>query len=252
MAKNGQLAIDKVYVGNEQGLSLLVNVIKDVATCAATKSKVKPVPALSVFGIPGTGKTMLGKVAAVETNTNLLVLTPSDFAGLSDEKVRIKLDETVSLAESMNKSSGKVTIVQIDEVDSVFRAGTPISKMLSNLLDVRKNLGNKNGVVFLLTGNRKGSIASEVIRRGRVKSVVEFNGLSAKDKVKLVKNLTELCDTSDVDWGTVSRSVVRMTPAEIQDMVESVVIPKLQDVPDDGAPLVVKLTTNDFTEAATE
>lgn len=252
MAKNSQLAIDKVYVGNEQGLSSFVNVIKDVSACASTKSRAKPVPALAVFGVPGTGKTMLGKVAAAKTNANLLVLTPNDFAGLSDENVRKKLDDTVNLAESVSKSSGNVTVVQIDEVDSVFRVGTSVSKMLTNLLDRRKAMGSNNGVVFLMTGNHRGSVAPEIIRRGRVKTVVEFNGLSSKDKLKMVKNLTERCNTSSVDWGTVSRLVEPMTPAEVQDMVERIVIPKLQDVPDVGAPLEVTLTTNDFVEAAAE
>ena len=252
MAKNSQLAIEKVYVGNEQGLSLFVNVIRDVSTCVSTKSRAKPVPALAVFGVPGTGKTMLGKVAAAKTGANLLVLTPSDFAGLSDESVRKKLDDTVNLAESVSKSSGNVTVVQIDEVDSVFRAGTSASKMLTSLLDRRKAMGSNNGVVFLMTGNHRVSIAPEIIRRGRVKTVVEFNGLSTKDKLKMVKNLTERCNTSNVEWGTVSRLMESMTPAEVQDMVERVVIPKLQDVPDVGAPLEVTLTTNDFVEAVAE
>ena len=252
MAKNLQLPIEKVYVGNEQGLSSFVNIIKDVSTCIFTRSGVKPVPALAVFGVPGTGKTMLGKVASAKTGANLLVLTPNDFAGLSDESIRKKLDDTVNLAESVSKSSGNVSIVQIDEVDSVFRAGTSASKMLTSLLDRRKAMGSNNGVVFLMTGNHRGSIAPEIIRRGRVKTVVEFNGLSAKDKLKMVKNLTERCNTSNVDWGAVSRLIESMTPAEVQDMVERVVIPKLQDVPDVGAPLEVTLTTNDFVEAAAE
>ena len=252
MAKNSQLAIEKVYVGNEQGLSSFVNVIRDVSTCVSTKSRAKPVPALAVFGVPGTGKTMLGKVAAAKTGANLLVLTPNDFAGLSDENIRKKLDDTVNLAESVSKSSGNVSIVQIDEVDSVFRAGTSASKMLTSLLDRRKAMGSNNGVVFLMTGNHRGSIAPEIIRRGRVKSVVEFNGLSAKDKLRMVKNLTDRCNTSNVDWGAVFRLIESMTPAEVQDMVERVVIPKLQDIPDVGAPLEVTLTTNDFVEAAAE
>ena len=251
MAKNGQLPIDKVYVGNERGLSSFVNAIKDVYTCFSTKSRAKPVPVFAVFGIPGTGKTMLGKVAAAKTGANLLILTPSDFAGLSDENVRKKLDDTVDLAESVSKSSGNVTIVQIDEVDGVFRAGSSLSKMLSGLFEYRRKLGSKNGVMFLLTGNHKDSTASEIVRAGRAKSI-EFNGLSAKDKLKMVENLTELCNTSSVDWGTVSRLVESMTPAEVQDMVERVVIPKLQDVPDIGAPLKVTLTTNDFVEATAE
>ena len=252
MARNGQLPMDKVYVGNERGLSSFVNVIKDVSTCFSTKSRAKPVTAFSVFGIPGTGKSMLGKVAAAKTSANLLVLTPRDFAGLSDENaVRKKLYETVDLAESVSKSSGNVTIVQIDEVDGVFHAGTSSSKILTDLFERRRKMGSKNGVVFLLTGNHKSSIASEMVRAGRAKSI-EFTGLSANDKVKMVKNLTELCDTSSVDWGTVSRLVESMTPAEVQDMVERVVIPKLQDVPDVGAPLKVTLTTNDFVEATAE
>ena len=252
MAKNGQLAIEKVYVGNEAGLSMFVNVIRDVSTCASTKSKAKPNPALAVFGIPGTGKTMLGKVAAAKTGANLLVLTPNDFAGLSDEEVRKKINETVALAENVSKSSGNVTIIQIDEVDSVFKAGTSVSKMLTNLIDRRKAMGSNNRVVFLLTGNHRSAIAPEVIRKGRVKSVVEFNGLSVKEKLTMVKNLTERCNTAGVDWGAVSRLVESMTPAEIQDLVEKVVIPKLNNAPDIGQPLDIVLNTNDFVEAAAE
>ena len=75
---------------------------------------------------------MLGKVAAAKTGANLLVLTPRDFAGLSDENaVRKKLYETVDLAESVSKSSGNVTVVQIDEVDGVFHAGTSSSKIFT-------------------------------------------------------------------------------------------------------------------------
>ncbi len=244
--------MDKVYVGNEQGVSSLVNVIRDVSTCVSTKSRAKPTPGLGVFGLPGTGKTMLGKVAAAKTGANLLVLTPNDFAGLSDESIRKKLDDTVNLAESLSKSSGNVTVVQIDEVDSVFRAGTAASKMLTSLLDRRKAMGSNNGVVFLMCGNHSSSVAPEVIRKGRVKTVLQFNGLSIKEKLKMVKNLTERCNNSNVEWGTVSRLMESMTPAEIQDMVERVVIPKLQDIPDVGAPLEVTLTTNDFVEAVAE
>lgn len=249
MVKNGQLSFEKVYVGNEQGLSSFVNIIKDVQTCAATKSRAKPVPAMVVLGTPGTGKTMLGKVASVKTGAHLIVLTPSDFAGLSDESTRKKLDETLSLADSTSKSDGSVTIVQIDEADSIFRAGATASKILTNALDKRKALGSNNRVVLLITGNHRDSIAPEVMRKGRVKNVVEFNGLSTDDKVQMVKNLTDRCNTSNVDWGTIGRLVDSKSPAEVQDLVENVVIPKLQDSPDTGSSLEITLTTNDFVVA---
>ena len=211
----------------------------------------KPVPAVGVFGIPGTGKTMLGKVAAIKADAHLITMVPKDFAGRTAEEIRKKFDVTLSLADSMSKSDGRPVIVQIDEVDSAFVGGSP-AKILADTMDSRKKMGCNNSVVFLLSGNRPGDVAVELLRKGRVKAVRRVSGLSAKQKLTMVKKLCERCNTEGVDWGAVSKLISSMTPADIQDLVEKVVTPKLNNAPDVGQPLDIVLNTDDFVEAVAD
>ncbi|HEY6351801.1 MAG TPA: AAA family ATPase [Candidatus Angelobacter sp.] len=131
--------------------------------------------AMVLHGPPGTAKSTLAQAIAAELNWSLVTITPSDFVkeGIeqSENKARKLFKELLLLRE---------TVVLFDELDEMLRdrqdqeSQTGIGMLrflipgMLPKLQMLKQFGEKNRLIFIIATNYKDRLDSAVIRTGRV------------------------------------------------------------------------------------
>ena len=131
--------------------------------------------AMVLHGPPGTAKSTLAQAIAAELEWSLVTITPSDFVkeGIeqSENKARQLFKELLLLRE---------TVVLFDELDEMLRdrqdqqSQTGIAMLrflipgMLPKLQMLKQFGEKNRLIFIIATNYKDRLDSAVIRTGRV------------------------------------------------------------------------------------
>src|SRR5947209_3268097 len=131
--------------------------------------------AMVLHGPPGTAKSTLAQAIAAELGWSLVTITPSDFVkeGIeqSENKARQLFKELVLLRES---------VVLFDELDEMLRdrqdqqSQTGIAMLrflipgMLPKLQMLKQFGEKNRLIFIVATNYKDRLDSAVVRTGRV------------------------------------------------------------------------------------
>ena len=138
---------------------------------------IKPPKGVILYGEPGTGKTLLAKAVANQTNATFLRIVGSEliqkYAGEGPKLVR----ELFRLAEENSPS-----IVFIDEIDAV---GTKrydsnsggekeIQRTMLELLNQLDGFDSKSDVKVIMATNRIESLDPALIRPGRIDRKIEF------------------------------------------------------------------------------
>ena len=186
-----------------------------------------------LVGPPGTGKTMLAKAVAGESNVPFFSMSGSEFVemfvGMGASKVR----------DLFNQAKEKAPcIVFIDEIDAIGqkRSGGQYSgndereQTLNQLLTEMDGFDDNSGVIILAATNRPESLDPALTRPGRFdrRVPVELPDLKGREEIlKVHAKKVKLAD--NVDFNTVARMASGASGAELANIVNEAALRAVRD-----------------------
>ena len=176
-----------------------------------------------LVGPPGTGKTMLAKAVAGESNVPFFSISGSEFVemfvGMGASKVRDLFKQTKEKAPC---------IVFIDEIDAIgqkrnsgqFGGNDEREQTLNQLLTEMDGFEGNTGVIILAATNRPDSLDPALTRPGRFdrRVPVELPDLKGREEILKV-HAKKVKIAPGVDFNTVARMASGASGAELANIV---------------------------------
>ena len=172
-----------------------------------------------LVGPPGTGKTMLAKAVAGESNVPFFSISGSEFVemfvGMGASKVRDLFSQAKEKAPC---------IVFIDEIDAIGqkRSGgnDEREQTLNQLLTEMDGFEGNNGVIILAATNRPESLDPALTRPGRFdrRVPVELPDLAGREAILKV-HARKIKPAEDVDFHTIARMASGASGAELANII---------------------------------
>ena len=176
-----------------------------------------------LVGPPGTGKTMLAKAVAGESNVPFFSISGSEFVemfvGMGASKVRDLFSQAKEKAPC---------IVFIDEIDAIGqkRSGGAMGgndereQTLNQLLTELDGVESNNGVIILAATNRPESLDPALTRPGRFdrRVPVELPDLAGREAILKV-HARKIKPAEDVDFHTIARMASGASGAELANII---------------------------------
>ena len=176
-----------------------------------------------LVGPPGTGKTMLAKAVAGESNVPFFSISGSEFVemfvGMGASKVRDLFRQAKEKAPC---------IVFIDEIDAIGqkRSGGAMGgndereQTLNQLLTEMDGFESNNGVIILAATNRPESLDPALTRPGRFdrRVPVELPDLAGREAILKV-HARKIKPAEDVDFHTIARMASGASGAELANII---------------------------------
>lgn len=176
-----------------------------------------------LVGPPGTGKTMLAKAVAGESNVPFFSISGSEFVemfvGMGASKVRNLFDQAKEKAPC---------IVFIDEIDAIgqkrnsgqYGGNDEREQTLNQLLTEMDGFEANNGVIILAATNRPESLDPALTRPGRFdrRVPVELPDLKGREEILKV-HAKKVAIDNNIDFTTVARMASGASGAELANIV---------------------------------
>ena len=226
----------KIYVHSTEGISFddvagedeakeslqeIVNYLKDPSQYVEIGAKMPK--GILLVGPPGTGKTMLAKAVAGESNVPFFSISGSEFVemfvGMGASKVRDLFDQAKEKAPC---------IVFIDEIDAIgqkrssanFSGNDEREQTLNQLLTEMDGFESNTGVIILAATNRPESLDPALLRPGRFdrRVPVELPDLQGREAIlKVHAKKVRLSD--NVNLHTIARMASGASGAELANII---------------------------------
>ena len=178
---------------------------------------------LLLVGPPGTGKTMLAKAVAGESNVPFFSISVSEFVemfvGMGASKVRDLFKQAKEKAPC---------IVFIDEIDAIgqkrnsgaYGGNDEREQTLNQLLTEMDGFDDNTGVIILAATNRPESLDPALTRPGRFdrRIPVELPDLAGREAILKV-HAKKIKAAEDVDFHTIARMTSGASGAELANII---------------------------------
>ena len=148
-----------------------------------------------LFGLPGTGKTMMARAIATEVDAHFVSVKGSDlkdrFYGETEKKIRELYEDAAAQAEK----SKKIAIIFIDEVETLIPSrssdvqnheSSAVTEFLTVLDGFEKEKMSK--IITIAATNCPNKIDAAALRHGRLGAWFRVDIPNAELREKLVKN----------------------------------------------------------------
>ncbi len=236
----------KVYVQSTEGIRFsdvageeeAKESLQEVVDYLHNPAKYKEIGAAMPKGIllvgpPGTGKTMLAKAVAGESNVPFFSISGSEFVemfvGMGASKVRDLFRQAKEKAPC---------IVFIDEIDAIGkkRDGSLVGgndereQTLNQLLTEMDGFEENTGVVILAATNRPEALDPALTRPGRFdrRVPVELPDLKGREDILKVHAKKIKC-SSDIDFNKIARMAAGASGAELANIVNEAALRAVRD-----------------------
>ena len=236
----------KIYVQSTEGIRFsdvageeeAKEALQEVVDYLHNPSKYKEIGAAMPKGIllvgpPGTGKTMLVKAVAGESNVPFFSISGSEFVemfvGMGASKVRDLFRQAKEKAPC---------IVFIDEIDAIGkkRDGSLVGgndereQTLNQLLTEMDGFEENTGVVILAATNRPEALDPALTRPGRFdrRVPVELPDLKGREDILKVHAKKIKC-SQDVDFNKIARMAAGASGAELANIVNEAALRAVRD-----------------------
>ena len=181
-----------------------------------------------LVGNPGTGKTLLARAVAGESNVPFLSISGSDFVemfvGVGASRVRDLFDQA---------KKAQPCIVFIDEIDAVGRqrgaglggGNDEREQTLNQLLVEMDGFEANEGIIVLAATNRSDVLDPALLRPGRFDRQIYVNVPDVKGREGIIKiHAKNKPIADDVDFQTLARITSGFTGADLENMLNEAAI----------------------------
>ena len=185
-----------------------------------------------LVGPPGTGKTMLAKAVAGESNVPFFSMSGSEFVemfvGMGASKVRDLFKQAKEKAPC---------IVFIDEIDTIGKkrdgqvgGNDEREQTLNQLLTEMDGFEGNNGVIILAATNRPESLDPALLRPGRFdrRVPVELPDLKGREEILKV-HARKIKVADNVDFNKIARMASGASGAELANIVNEAALRAVRD-----------------------
>jgi len=151
------------------------------------KLGIEPPKGVLLHGVPGTGKTLLAKAVANESDAHFILLNGpeimSKFYGESEKKIRDIFEDAEKNAPS---------IIFIDEIDAIAPKREEVTgeverRVVSQLLTMMDGLNSRGKVIVIGATNRVNSVDPALRRPGRFDREIEISVPSKEGRLSILK-----------------------------------------------------------------
>lgn len=236
----------KVYVKSSEGIRFAdvagedeaKENLQEIVDYLHNPSKYKEIGAsmpkgVLLVGPPGTGKTMLAKAVAGESNVPFFSMSGSEFVemfvGMGASKVRDLFKQAKEKAPC---------IVFIDEIDAIgqkrnagnFGGNDEREQTLNQLLTEMDGFEDNSGVIILAATNRPESLDPALTRPGRFdrRVPVELPDLKGREEILKV-HARKVKVAHDVDFNKIARMASGASGAELANIVNEAALRAVRD-----------------------
>ncbi len=181
-----------------------------------SKMGIKPPKGALLYGPSGTGKTLIAKALATESNANIIIVRGpevlSKWVGESEKAIR----------EIFRKAkTSSPCIVVFDELDSLARPrgqsedGAGNERVVSQILTEMDDAGN-SGVIIVGITNRPDLIDPSLLRPGRLDLIVYIGQPDEKARFEILKIITQPMPLeNDVDLASIAQTTRNFSGADL-------------------------------------
>ena len=197
------------------------------------KTGIRPPKGVLLFGPPGTGKTMLAKAVATESNANFIAVRGpevlSKWVGESEKAIREVFKRARQTAPC---------VVFFDEIDAIAPSRERIhgdsgvtDRIVNQLLSEMDGIEALNRVIVIGATNRATLLDPALLRPGRFDRIIYVPPPDLKARIDILKvHLKSVPTSPDLNLEEIAKKLEGYTGADIEALVRETVMLKLRNV----------------------
>ncbi len=186
-----------------------------------TKLGIRPPKGILMYGPPGSGKTMLARAVATESESNFISIKGpevfSKWVGESEKAIREVFRKARMAAPA---------VIFLDEIDSLTpRRGMGMSdsgvseRVISQLLTEMDGITTLQDIVVIAATNRPDMVDSAVLRPGRFDRLIYVPEPDEKSRLQVFKIYTKgMPIATDVDYNALATATKYYSGADIESL----------------------------------